>query len=326
MPKFDLTLDQLETYQPAVAEPPDFDEFWTRTLAETRRLPLSARFEPIAEPLLRHVTAYDVTFAGWAGQPVKGWLLTPTGGDATLPCLVQYVGYGGGRGAPWEHLAAPVAGFALLVMDTRGQGAGWSRGDTPDEAGSGSQHPGFMTRGIEQPGTYYYRRVFADAVRAVEAAAAAPRVDPTRIAVCGASQGGGIAIAAAALLPEQVAAVIADVPFLCHFRRAVDLVDTLPYVEITRYLRAHRDRGETVFRTLSYFDGVNFAKRVRSPALFSVGLMDPICPPSTVYAAYNRIVGPRRMCVYEFNEHEGGGPQQIAERLRFAAATLNARG
>jgi cephalosporin-C deacetylase len=179
-----------------------------------------------------------------------------------------------------------------------------------------------MTLGIESPATYYYRRVYTDAVRAVEVAAGHPRVDPARIAVAGGSQGGGIAIAAAALAHRHVKLAMADVPFLCHFRRATEITDEMPYQEITRYLKVHRDRIEQVFRTLAYFDGIHFAPRIRARCLFSAGLMDMICPPSTIFAAYNRVKAPREIRLYAYNEHEGGGPFQMLESLRFAAEYL----
>jgi cephalosporin-C deacetylase len=114
-----------------------------------------------------------------------------------------------------------------------------------------------------------------------------------------------------------IAAAMPDVPFLCHYRRATQLVDTMPYTEITRYLKIHRERVATVFQTLSYFDGLNFSARAGAPALFSVGLMDDICPPSTVYAAYNHYAGPKQMEVYEFNNHEGGATHQRLRQLAF---------
>jgi cephalosporin-C deacetylase len=114
------------------------------------------------------------------------------------------------------------------------------------------------------------------------------------------------------------------VPFLCHYRRATTLVGTLPYAEIANYCKTHRDKVETVFRTLAYFDGVNFAARAQSPALFSVGLMDDICPPSTVYAAYNHYAGPKQMSVWEFNNHEGGATYQAEAKLKFFKEHLKA--
>jgi cephalosporin-C deacetylase len=210
------------------------------------------------------------------------------------------------------------AGYAHLIMDTRGQGSTWSKGDTPDvePEGSNPQHPGFMTRGVLSPQTYYYRRVFTDAVRAIEAARAHPAVDGARIAVTGGSQGGGITIAAAALDPG-VAAAMPDVPFLCGYRRATEISAANPYEEISRYCMVHRDKVERVFQTLSYFDGINLASRITCPALFSVGLMDEICPPSTVYAAYNHLAGPKEIRVYRYNHHEGGGAYQTFEKIAF---------
>ncbi|HNP70738.1 MAG TPA: acetylxylan esterase, partial [Kouleothrix sp.] len=172
---FDLSLDQLRTYLPPRDEPADFDAFWRDTLAETERWPLDARFEPF-ECGLRTVEVFDVTFNGYGGQPIKGWFLLPRQREGALPCVVEYIGYGGGRGFPTDWLVWSGAGYAHLIMDTRGQGSAWLKGDTPDPEvdGGNPQHPGFMTRGILKPSTYYYRRVFADAARAVAAARAHP--------------------------------------------------------------------------------------------------------------------------------------------------------
>ena len=314
---FDLPLDQLQTYRPARSEPADFDAFWARTLAESRAFPLDATFAPV-DAGLRLIDAWDVTFRGYGGQPIKGWFLAPRGAAGPLPCVVEYIGYGGGRGHVIDWLLFASAGYAHFVMDSRGQGSAWRRGDTADSEpdGGNPQLPGFMTRGILDPATYYFRRLFTDAVRAVEAARSHPAVDVARVAVNGGSQGGGMALAVAGLVGDLAAALI-DVPFLCHFRRATTLTDADPYAEIARFCKVHRDKVDTVFDTLDYFDGVNFAARANAPALFSAGLMDDICPPSTVFAAYNHYAGPKEMRVWPFNRHEGGESYQSAEKLAF---------
>ncbi|MEP7290669.1 MAG: acetylxylan esterase [Chloroflexota bacterium] len=313
---FDFPLDVLETYRPEREEMPDFDEFWRSTLEEARRFPLDAQFVAVDYGLSQFDT-YDVTFAGYGGQPIKGWFIAPKGATGKLPCVVEYIGYGGGRAFPHQWLLYPSAGFATLVMDTRGQGSSWTNGDTPDLIdGANPFYPGFMTQGILDPKSYYYRRVFTDAVRAVEAARANPIVDGTRVAITGGSQGGGITLAVAGLQTD-VAAALPDVPFLCGYRRATTIIDSMPYGEIAKYCLTHRDKVERVFRTLSYFDGINFAARATTKTLFSVGLMDNICPPSTVYAAYNHFGGEKEIRVYTYNYHEGGGIYQGVEKVNY---------
>ena len=319
---FDLSLNELKTYCPDRIEPADFDTFWKSTLDETRAHPLNATFEKVDYGLVAQ-EIFDVTFNGFSGQPVKGWLILPSvraNGRAKppLPCVVEYIGYGGGRNFGFEWLLWASAGYAHLVMDTRGQGSTWSPGDTPDlYADGGNAHfPGSMTKGILDPKHYYYRRVFTDAVRAIEAARSHEAVDATRIAVTGGSQGGGISIAAAGLVPDVVAAM-PDVPFLCHYRRATEIVDSYPYKEIAEFCHTHRDKVDTVFNTLSYFDGVNLSARAKARALFSTALMDQVCPPSTVFAAYNHWAGAKDIKVYPYNGHEGGGSYQTLEKVKF---------
>jgi cephalosporin-C deacetylase len=313
---FDLPLEQLHTYLPERQEPSDFDDFWARTLSEARSHQLKPDFEPV-EANLSLIEVFDVTYPGFAGQPIKAWLLMPRQRSGRLPCVVEYIGYGGGRGLPIDWLTWPAAGYAALVMDTRGQGTTWRNGDTPDIApeGNSPHYPGFMTNGILSPDSYYYRRVFTDAVRAVETARTHPAIDPDQIAITGGSQGGGITLAVAGLVPD-LSVVLPDVPFLCHYRRATEIVDSFPYNEISQYCRRHRGQIGTVFQTLSYFDGVNFAARSHSPALFSTALMDETCPPSTVFAAYNHYAGEKDIRVWPYNNHEGGESFQTAEKLK----------
>ena len=316
MARTDLTLAELVEYRASFEEPADFDDFWAATLADARQHELAPSFEPV-DIGLTAIKTFDVTFRGFGGHEIKGWLHLPAlTADEALPGVVQYQGYGGGRGLAHENVLYALAGYAHLVMDTRGQGSGWSVGDTADPVGSAPSHPGFMTRGVEDPADYFYRRVFTDGVRAVEAIRSHPAVDPARVAVAGGSQGGGITLAVAALVPD-VAYALPDVPFLCDFRRATDICDSDPYGEVVRYLKSHRDRVDRTFATLSYFDGVAMARRAHAPALFSVALMDDTCPPSTVYAAYNEYAGEKQISVYPFNNHEGGAVFQEAERVQW---------
>ncbi|WP_214411748.1 acetylxylan esterase [Sphaerisporangium fuscum] len=321
MPHFDMPLDRLREYRPDLQVPHDFDEFWSETLREARAYDLGAVFEPV-DSGLAVIETFDVRYAGFGGQEIRGWLHLPANRPGPLPAVVEYIGYGGGRGLPHERVLYAAAGYAHFVMDTRGQGSGGGVGDTPDAGANGDpQHPGFMTRGVLDPREYYYRRVFTDGVRAVDAVRAHPAVDATRVALTGGSQGGAITIAVAGLADDVVAAA-PDVPFLSDFPRATTLVDTNPYAEVARYLKVHRDHVDRVYRTLSYFDVSNLGRGATAPALFSVALMDEITPPSTVFSAYNHYAGSKEIEVYPFNGHEGGQAFHDVAKLRWLAKHL----
>ncbi|TVL89608.1 alpha/beta fold hydrolase [Streptomyces sp. SAJ15] len=318
----DLPLEQLRGYRPPLPEPAGFDAFWDRTLTEARKYELDAVFSESDAGLAR-LRTYDAEFSGFGGHRIRGWLLVPREAAAPLPCVVQFIGYNGGRSLPYSWLLWPSAGYAVFVMDSRGQG--WSPhgpGATPDPVGgTGPEVPGMLTRGVLSPDDYYYRRLYTDAVRAVEAARAHPAVDAARIVVSGASQGGGLALAAAGLVPDLAGALV-DVPFMTHIRRAVEITDMDPYGELARYLAGQRDLAEHVFATLDHFDGLNFAARASAPALFSTALRDEVTPTSGGFAAYNHYGGEKELRVWSFNGHEGGGVHQQAEQVRYVRRLL----
>lgn len=316
MALFDLPLPELRRYSPDVPEPDDFDAFWKASVPTGDAL-VEVRPESTH---LRLVDTFDVTFSGFGGAPVKAWHTRPAGIREALPAVVEYLGYGRGRGLPHERLTWVAAGYAHLLMDSRGQGDQYgSGGGTPDPHGGAPGGPGPVTRGILAPDDYYYRRLMADAVRAVAAVRELSDVDPERVAVCGNSQGGGLALAVAGLVPD-LAAVLVSAPFLCHVQRAIDITDAAPYGEIVAYLSVHRDAEPAVRRTLSYVDGVSFAGRATAPSHWGVGLRDTVCPPSTVFAAYNRYGhDDRAIEVYPFNHHEGGDAHHVARQLAWLA-------
>ena len=131
MSAYDLPLAGLEGYRPEREEPADFDAFWHDTLTSSRAAGGPPLFERIDGPL-RIVTVDDVTFSGFAGHPIKGWLIAPVSATLPLPTIIEFIGYGGGRAAPFDWLQWASAGYAHFVMDTRGQGSAWSAGDTAD--------------------------------------------------------------------------------------------------------------------------------------------------------------------------------------------------
>ncbi len=140
MPFPDLIHPELAAYQSGVTLPDDFQSFWQSTLLEARAQGGGAVLTP-ATTTLRAVEVFDVTFPGFGGHPVKGWLMLPRQRSGRLPLIVQYIGYGGGRGLPHEDLHWAASGFAHFKMDTRGQGSVWSVGDTADPVGAGCLLP-----------------------------------------------------------------------------------------------------------------------------------------------------------------------------------------
>ncbi|MFF7049696.1 acetylxylan esterase [Streptomyces griseorubiginosus] len=320
MPAFDLPTKDLEHYRPDVQEPPDFGEFWRDTLKEAADPDVLVAVRP-AENGLRLTDTWDVTFRGFAGDPVRAWYSRPAGVASALPAVVEYAGYGRGRGLPHERLTWVNAGYAHLLMDNRGQGDQYGNGGaTPDPHALAPGGPGPAARGLLDPSDYHYRRLITDAVRAVTAVRALPGVDGDRVAAVGNSQGGGLALAVAGLVPD-LAAVLVTAPFLCGIRRALDLTDASPYGEISAYLSVHRGAEEAAYRTLSYMEGVSFARRAFAPAHFGVGLRDTVCPPSGAYAAFNRygeLTGAepsKEIHAYPYNGHEGGEAVQVRRQL-----------
>ncbi len=296
--------------------PSDFRIFWNDALITARACHAPNQYTTVPSPFAG-IDIYDVRFPGFEGNLIAGWLLLPREPTTPRPTIVWYPGYGSGRGSAHEWVTWAAAGYGILAVDVRGQGGDWGgSGVTPDPGGSGPAASGSMTRGIESPGSYFYKRVIIDCVRAIDAVRSHPRVDARQIVAAGGSQGGGLALAVAGLVPDLMA-VVADVPFMCDFEHAVRVFESGPYSEIARYLSVQRSSRDTVFDTLAYFDAVNFARQSLVPALFSAGLVDGTCPPSTVFAAFNSYQGPKDIDVYEFNGHEGGGGLRWPRHLSF---------
>ncbi|MCL2582979.1 MAG: acetylxylan esterase [Streptosporangiales bacterium] len=302
MPWYDLPLEQLRAYRTATPEPDNLDAWWSERLQDAREQAKPVTITRHEPDLYGPAEVHDVEFSGANGDRIKAWYLRPANRETSAVC-VKYIGYGGGRGAPAEHMLLPALGYAVLVMDTRGQGGRWTFGATGDGDGGGPENSQVMTRGILSPETYYFTRLITDAALAVDAAAELAGPD-ARIGVCGGSQGGGLSLAAAALHGDRIAVCQPDVPFLCDVQRAITLAPSTPYTEIPEFLAHNGHLADRALDTLRYVDCALLARRVTAPTLMTVSLMDPIVPPSTVFAAYNEITAAKGIAVHPYSGHE----------------------
>ncbi len=297
MPIFDLSLDELRTYRPPLTRQIDFDDFWHETLAESARQPLNPVLEPVDYPV-PEIQAFDVRYDGWQGASIAAWYLRPAGNES-FPALVFYHGYQNSKIGIYTYLPWVLQGYAVLAVDVRGQPGG-----SVDNASYSTGHAkGWLTKGILDEREYYYRGVYVDSVRALDVLATLEEVDMDRVGLTGFSQGGGLSLAVAAL-DARPALTMPGMPFLCHFDRPLEISKAYPYWEFADYLRHHPGRSRRVFCTLSYFDNLNLADRIQCPALFNVGLIDEICPPSTVFAVYNRLNVSKNIAVFPYHAHE----------------------
>ena len=297
MPSIDMPLDKLREYQPPLTREADFEEYWRSTIADAISQPLNAELIPFDLPS-RGVQCYAVRYEGFGGGRIAGWYLRPDCAGK-LPGVCVYHGYSGRAPRPLDLLAIAQQGICVLSMDCRGQNGQSHDAATYPEGAA----PGWMTQGIRDPRRYYYRYVFADAVRALEVLARREEIDESRLAVTGVSQGGGLALAVSALSDRPILS-LPDIPYLCDYRRAIAIAPAGPYPEIPTFLKAFPDLVEPALRTLSYCDNLNLAPWIKCRTVISNCLWDDICPPSTIFGVYNHLTCEKQIEVYPFHKHE----------------------
>ena len=297
MPSIDMPLEQMRQYKPTLYRESDFESFWEKTISEATRQPLNAELIPYHLPI-KGVEIFAVRFDGYQGGRLAGWYMRPEG-KAKMPGLCMYHGYSGRGARPLDMVQYASMGMCVLSMDCRGQ-----NGQSQDAAVyPEGHHIGWMTAGIRDPRTYYYRFVYADAVRALELLAGRDEVDNKRLAVTGGSQGGALSLSTAALSKRPILA-LPDIPFLCDFRRSIAITPAGPFPEIVNFLKGYPHLYDQVIRTLSYFDCMNLAPWISCRTVISNGLWDDICAPSTIFAAYNHITAEKQIEAYPFHKHE----------------------
>jgi cephalosporin-C deacetylase len=302
---FDLPLEQLYTYHGSTPKPADFNAFWDQSLAEMQALDPQIELRP-ADFSSAIADGYHLYFTGVSGARVHARLLKPKHtGKSPSPAVLMFHGYYG-QSDDWSTKLPYVSeGFVVAALDCRGQ-AGLSE----DVGGvDGYTLRGHIVRGLEgPPEKMLFRQIFLDTAQLAKIVMDMPEVDETRVAAMGMSQGGGLTLACASLTPE-IKLALPVFPFLCDYQRVweIDLANEDAYWELGEYFRRFdptHDRQEAIFQKLGYIDVQNLTARIQAETHLTVCLMDMICPPSTQFAAYNKITAPKSLRIYPDFGHE----------------------
>ncbi len=304
MPLIDMPLAQLKEYRGVNPCPADFSAFWDASLAQMRALDPQVEYKA-ANFSAPGLICQELYFTGMHGVRVQCNFVRPAQGEGPHPGALFFHGYTGAANGFLSMLPYAYAGFYCLAMAVRGQG-GKSQ-DTPVALGPSCY--GQVVRGLhsDDPADFYFRDVFLDAAQAAGILMAMPQVDENRVGALGGSQGGGLTLACAALEP-RIAVACAAYPFLSDYRRVWDMdLDDLAYIGLRKYFRVFdplHEKEEEIFYKLGYVDVQNLSPRIKARVLMATGLMDVVCPPSTQFAAYNKITSPKQSLIYPDYGHE----------------------
>ncbi|MGM0924016.1 MAG: acetylxylan esterase [Bacillota bacterium] len=302
--KFDMPLEQLQEYMGTNPKPVDFDEFWDKGLRDLKDQTMEYELVP-ADFQSGIADCFHLYFTGVGGARVHCQLVKPKNQEGPGPGLVWFHGYHVSSGDWVDKLGYAAEGFTILAMDCRGQG-GLSEDNSQVR---GTTLKGHIIRGIEEdnPEKLYYRNVFLDTVQAARILFSMDNVDEERVGAQGGSQGGALAVVCSALEP-RIKKTAAVYPFLSDYRRAWDLdISNSAYEEIHYYFKfidPNHHKEEELFNKLGYIDIQHLAGRIQAEVLWAVGMEDNICPPSTQFAAYNKITSMKQMNVFYEYGHE----------------------
>ncbi len=310
---FDLSLEDLHAYQGRNPRPADLDAYWDAGLAEMRRQ--EARPELVAADFqTSFADCFHLYFTGVGDARIHAKLLQPKQPAPGSPAVLFFHGYSGNSGGWVEKLGYVAAGFTVAALDCRGQG-----GLSEDKGGTqGWTLRGHIVRGLadQSPRKLLYRSIFLDTAQLAGIVMDLDHVDADRVGAAGGSQGGALTVACAALEP-RIRRAAPTFPFLADYQRVweMDLAENA-YAELRQWFRQfdpQHQREQEIFTRLGYVDTQHLAARIQAEVMMSTGLMDQICPPSTQFAIYNKIVAAKSLQLYPDFGHEmlPGNAEQI---------------
>jgi len=295
----DMPLKELRKYKPDQTKEDDFDKFWEDTKKISNSEPLNEKIKKI-NYIVKEVDACKVHYDGFGGARICGYYILPKF-SGPHPVILWFHGYGDNKQKINYYLKWVLMGYAVMAIDIRGQ-----IGESIDKKVYPAHSAvGYMTKGIFSREDYYYRGVYMDCVRAIDFLAKRKEIDIDRLCIAGGSQGGGLSLATAAL-DSRPKLVIAEIPYLCHYRRAVEWAEefrNITYLEFTSIIKKYPEKEEEMFKTLSYFDNLNLCSWIKARTVISCAMKDTCCPPSTVFAVYNHIKAEKHMEIMPFYEH-----------------------
>ena len=301
---FDMPFEKLKDYQGINPRPADFDVFWDKALAEMHAVDPQIKIIPDEEFQTPFATCSHLWFTGVGGARIHAKLLQPKNPAKKHPAVLQFHGYSGASGAWVEYLGYVAAGFTVAALDCRGQG-----GLSEDAGGvKGTTHRGQIIRGLDDaPDKLLFRQIFLDTAQLAKIVMEMDDVDESRVGAMGGSQGGGLTLACISLEP-RIKRAAPMYPFLSDYRRVWNIDQAKDaYAELRDYFRffdPQHKREDEIFERLGYIDVQYLAPRIKANVMMGVGLMDTVCPPSTQFAAYNKITSEKSLEVYPDFGHE----------------------
>lgn len=302
----------IDKLQVTKTEKVDFEDFWQNTFKELASV--SPQFKLTPRPTLStaQYDTYSLEMKSLDNVLVRGIYRTPKG-KRNVPVILQIPSLGGGFVNPQSLEDQPLYGipldFAVLSLNIRGHG------NSKDQVNMGKNIFAYITHNLHDKQKYVYRGAVADIIRALDFLSQRSEIDKSRIAIEGASQGGGLSLIVAAL-DSRVKLCAADVPFLCDIEGLTTQTDWVKN-EINKYIKKYKSFSYyQALQNLSYFDTKNFAHLIKIPVLMSTGLQDKTCPPATNFATFNKIKSSfKQYCVYPYGKHGGGGKEH--RKLKF---------